>query len=184
MEGTKNLWFLTAKASDASPPRRFLGSLTNNLNMKSFTSPVRKSGIIGSASWRQGWSQVLSGLARSSSTVRKLICCLASRSFAAGHGDVLGEVLLQAVIVSPGARSLHKMKCRAIALQIKTSEEVDGNHVSSKWIQIWKIYNITIVLGDLGDFSFALLDQLDMGSWVLRWWRETDFKLSALGRSK
>ena len=51
---------------------------------------------------------------------------------AAGHSDVLGEVLLQAVIVSPGARSLHKMKCRAIALQIKTSEEVDGNHVSSK----------------------------------------------------
>ena len=48
----------------------------------------------------------------------------------------------------------------------------------------WRWYNITTSSWDLGDFSFTLLDQLDLGSWVLWWWRETDFLLSSLCGSK
>ena len=85
----------------------------------------------------------------------------------------------------PGARSLHKMKCRAIALQIKTSREVDGNHVSSKWIHYeWRCYNITIDSWTLVTSPSSSWINFDMGSWVLRWWRETDFLLSSLCGSK
>ena len=75
--------------------------------------------------------------------------------------------------------------CRALALQIKTSREVDGNLVSSEWIQYkWRCYNITKDSWRPWWLLLQLLDQLDVGSWVLRWWRETDFLLSSLCWSK
>ena len=92
-----------------------------------------------------------------------LLLCLQG-PLATSHDDVLGEVLLQAIIVSSRWQKFAQDECRVLAPRIKQTEKLMKRCFTYMNTSINRLYHITMVLGDLDNSSIQLLDQLDVES--------------------